>query len=151
MKRMLGLAIALITAVAVSAPAFAAENWPDSFSDYVANVRKTVKTIDMDGYVSTVRNPEGALLIDVREGYEYTAGHVPGPINVPRGLLEFQIWRKLGYPDKVDMNRKIIVQCRTGGRATLAAAALKAIGFTDVTAVIMDIEQWEKSGKPWEK
>jgi rhodanese-related sulfurtransferase len=151
MKRMLRFAIAVTSAVAGAAPASAAENWPDSFSVYLANVRKTVQTMDMDDYLSVVKKPDGALLIDVREDYEYKTGHVPGPINIPRGLLEFQIWRKMGYPDKVDMNRKIIVQCRTGGRATLATADLKAIGFTDVTAVIMNIEQWEKSGKPWER
>jgi rhodanese-related sulfurtransferase len=149
MIRRLHFAIAVISVLVAAAPSFAAENWPDSFSAYLANVRKTITTMSMDGYLSAVKNPDGALLIDVREDYEYKAGHVPGPINIPRGLLEFQIWRTLGYPEKVDMNRKIVVQCRTGGRATLAAADLKAIGFSDVTAVIMNIEEWEKSGKPW--
>jgi rhodanese-related sulfurtransferase len=149
MTHMLRFALAVIFAIAAATPALPAENWPDSFSAYLASVRKTIKTIDMDGYLSVVKNPDGALLIDVREDYEYKAGHIPGLINIPRGLLEFQIWRTMGYPDKVDMNRKIVVQCRTGGRATLAAADLKAIGFTDVTAVIMNIEQWERSGKPW--
>ena len=149
MTHMIRFAVAVIFATATATPAFPAENWPDSFSAYLASVRKTVKTMDTEGYLPVVKNPDGALLIDVREDYEYKAGHVPGPINIPRGLLEFQIWRTLGHPDRVDMNRKIIVQCRTGGRATLAAAALKAIGFTDVTAVITNIEEWEKSGKPW--
>jgi rhodanese-related sulfurtransferase len=49
------------------------------------------------------------------------------------------------------MNKKIFVQCRTGGRATLAAADLKKIGFKNVTAVIMDIQEWEKKGNPWTK
>lgn len=132
-------------------PASAAENWPDSFGAYVAQVRKTIKTTDMDGYLAVVKNPNGALLIDVREDSEYKAGHVPGSVNIPRGLLEFQIWKKLDYPKAVDMEKKIYVQCRTGGRATLAAADLKRIGFTNVTAVIMDIQDWEKKGNPIEK
>lgn len=144
-------AIVFVSVLIVAMPVLAAENWPDGFSDYVANVRKTIKTVDMDGYLATVRNPNGAMLIDVREDDEYKAGHVPGLISIPRGLLEFRIWRAMGYPDKLDVNRKIVVQCRTGGRATLAAASLKAIGFTDVTAVIMNIEEWEKKGHPWEK
>jgi rhodanese-related sulfurtransferase len=151
MLRRLCFSIAITVALVAAMPSFAAENWPDSFSAYLAKVRKTITTVGMDGYLSVVKNPDGALLIDVREDYEYKAGHVPGPINIPRGLLEFQIWRTLGYPDKVDMNRKIIVQCRTGARATLAAADLKAIGFADVTAVIMNIEDWEKNGRPWVK
>ena len=105
----------------------------------------------MDGYLAVVKNPNGALLIDVREDSEYKAGHVPGSVNIPRGLLEFQIWKKLDYPKAVDMEKKIYVQCRTGGRATLAAADLKRIGFTNVTAVIMEIQDWEKKGNPIEK
>jgi len=38
------------------------------------------------------------------------------------------------------MNRKIYVQCATGGRATLAAKQLKDIGFTNVTAVVMELQ-----------
>lgn len=132
-------------------PASTAESWPDSFGAYVVQVRKTIKTTDMDGYLAVVKNPNGALLIDVREDSEYKAGHVPGSVNIPRGLLEFQIWKKLDYPKAVDMEKTIYVQCRTGGRATLAAADLKRIGFTNVTAVIMDIQDWEKKGNPIEK
>ena len=30
-------------------------------------------------------------IIDVREYDEYAAGHLPGAINIPRGILEFKI------------------------------------------------------------
>jgi rhodanese-related sulfurtransferase len=151
MTRMFRFAIVLFSAFALSAAAFAAENWPDSFSEYVAQVRKTIKTTDMDGYLAVVKNPNGAVLLDVREDNEFKAGHAPGTVNIPRGLLEFQIWKQLGYPKAVDMGQKIYVQCRTGGRATLAAADLQKIGFTNVTAVIMEIEDWEKKGYPFVK
>lgn len=151
MNRMFRFAIVLVGAAIVSAPALAAENWPDSFGAYVAQVRKTIKTTDMDGYLAVVKNPNGAVLLDVREDNEYKAGHVPGTVFSPRGLLEFAIWKQLGYPKPVDMGQKIYVQCRTGGRATLAAADLQKIGFTNVTAVIMNIEDWEKKGNPYVK
>ncbi|MCF8476156.1 MAG: rhodanese-like domain-containing protein [Pseudolabrys sp.] len=151
MKSKLRFAVVFLAAFAVTAPAFAAENWPDSFGAYVSQIRKTIKTTDMDGYLAAVKNPNGAVLLDVREDAEYKAGHIPGTINIQRGLLEFQIWKALGYPKTVDMNKKIFVQCRTGGRATLATADLQKIGFKNVTAVIMDIAEWEKKGLPWEK
>jgi hypothetical protein len=47
----------------VCQPAFAAENWPDSVDQYVAQVRKTLVTTDMEGYLSAVKNPNGALLL----------------------------------------------------------------------------------------
>ncbi len=132
-------------------PGFAAENWPDSVDQYVAQVRKTIDTTEMDGYLAVVNNPNGALLVDVREETEFKAGHVPGTVNVSRGRLEFRIWKPLGYPGKVEMNRKIYVQCATGGRATLAAKQLKDIGFTNVTAVVMELADWQKKGHPFVK
>jgi rhodanese-related sulfurtransferase len=151
MGRMLRFAFILIVVVAVSAPAIAAENWPDSITNYVAKVRKTVQTTDMEGYLAAVKNPNGALLLDVRGEGEFKAGHVPGTVNIPRGLLEFRIWKQFGYPAKVDTNRKIYVQCATGGRATLATADLKKIGFKNAVAVIMNLQDWEKKGYPFEK
>ncbi|MEJ2436327.1 MAG: rhodanese-like domain-containing protein [Pseudolabrys sp.] len=148
MTRMLRIAAVALGAFILSAPTFAAKNWPDSVDQYIAQVRRTVKTTDMAGYLAVVKNPNGALLIDVRERYEYRAGHVPGTVNIPRGALEFKIWKQLGYPNKVDMNKKIYVQCLTGGRATLAAKQLQNIGFTNVVAVIMDLRDWAKQGHP---
>ena len=147
MNRTIRLFIALAALVALSAPALAAENWPDSVNNYVAQVRKTIKTTDMDGYLAVVKNSAGAILLDVREENEFKAGHVPGAINIPRGLLEsWQIWKSLGYPNKVDTNRKIYVQCVSGNRATLATRDLKNIGFTNATAVIMRHRRLGKEG-----
>ena len=143
----LWVAVAVLGAL-VFQPAFAAENWPDSVDQYVLRVRKTVDTTDMDGYLAAVRNPHGALLVDVRDPDEYRAGHVPGTINVSRGRLEQLIWRPLGYPAKVDLDRKIYIQCGSGFRATLAARQLKDIGFTNVTAVVMNLADWQKAGHP---
>lgn len=148
MIRGLRIAIVLLSALIISHPGFAAEDWPDSVDQYVAAVRKTIDTTDMDGYLAVVKNPNGALLLDVREGDEFKISHVPGTVNVPRGLLEFRIWKLLGYPGQVDTNRKIYVQCRTGGRATLATRQLKDIGFTNATAVIMEFAEWQKKGNP---
>jgi rhodanese-related sulfurtransferase len=49
------------------------------------------------------------------------------------------------------MNRKIYVQRASGGRATLAAKQLKDIGFTNVTAVVMELADWQKLGYPFAK
>ena len=151
MKRKMRFALVLLSALIVTAPAFAAENWPDSFGTYVTKVRKTVKTADLNAYLAAAKNPNGAVLIDVREPSEYAAGHVKGTINIPRGLLEFQIWKKMGYPKTVDMNTKIYLQCASGGRATLAAADMKKIGFKNAIAVIANTADFETKGFPWEK
>jgi rhodanese-related sulfurtransferase len=151
MKRGLKLAVIVFGAFVISTPSDAAENWPDSVDQYVAQVRKTIDTTDINGYLAVVSNPNGAFLLDVREETEFKTGHVPGAVNVSRGRLEFRIWKPLGYPDKVDMNREIYVQCATGGRATLAARQLRDLGFTNVTAVVMELAEWQKKGYPFVK
>jgi rhodanese-related sulfurtransferase len=155
MHRTLRFAIAFAGAIAVVAPALAqqpaAPAWPPIVSQHIAAVRKTIKTTDMAGYLKAVKNPNGAMLVDVREPNEYAGGHVPGAVNIPRGLLEFQIYKAMGYPNKVDTSRTIYVQCRTGGRATLATGDLKKIGFKQPVAVIMNWDDWVKAGNPVEK
>ncbi len=126
----------------------AAMAWPESVTQFIMRVRATIRTTDMAGYVAAVTASDGALLLDVREVAEFAAGHVPGAVNIPRGLLEFRIWAQLGYPAQTDMNRRIYVQCQTGGRATLAARQLQDIGFTNVVAVIMNFDEWRRQGHP---
>lgn len=153
MNRMLRFAVAFVGAFVVTAPALAQPEpvWPPIVTKYLASVRKQVKTTNMAEYLEAVKNPNGALLLDVREPAEFAAGHVPGAVNIPRGLLEFLIYQQLGYPKTVDTNKTIYVQCKTGGRATLATAALERIGFTHSIAVIMNWDDWVKAGNPVEK
>ena len=148
--RRLSLAIIVLTTLGISPPAFGQMSaaWPDSVNQHVMQIRETVKTTDMDGYLAAVKNPNGALLLDVREDEEFKAGHVPGAVNIPRGLLEFRIWKQLGFPSQVDTGRKIFVQCQTGGRATLATKQLQDVGFTNVVAVVMNFDDWQKNNNP---
>lgn len=57
-----------------------------------------------------------------------------GAVNLPRGLVEFGVWKLVGFPDKTDQGQKITVYCKTGGRAALATKTLRDLGFTSVTA-----------------
>jgi rhodanese-related sulfurtransferase len=151
MNRKLRFAIVFFAAFAITAPALAAPNWPPIVTKHFMAARKTVKTVGMKGYLAVVKDPKGAMILDVREPAEFAAGHVPGAVNIPRGVLEFKIYKQLGYPKKVDTSRKIYVQCQTGGRASLAAASLKKIGFKNPIAVVVNMGDWAKAGNPWVK
>lgn len=83
---------------------------------------------------------EGPVLIDVREPAEYATGHLAGAVNIPRGVLEFEIEAHPAVgcatdPALADRQRPIVVYCRTGGRSALAALSLQQLGFTDVRSV----------------
>jgi rhodanese-related sulfurtransferase len=144
----LRVAVPMIAAVAAAAPVFAASPWPDSVGAMVAKAAKDIPTVDRVGYLKVVQDPQGALILDVREPGEFATGHVPGAINIPRGVLEFAIWKVVGYPGNVDFHRTIYVQCQTGGRASLAAHALKSLGFKHPVIALVDFSLWEKIGNP---
>jgi rhodanese-related sulfurtransferase len=128
-----------------------AQGLPSDVTQNVDVAQKHVRTIGLDEYRTFVDNPGSALIVDVREPQEYAAGHVPGAINIPRGLIESQIWDHVGSPDKTDKERPIILQCQSGKRATLASQTLRELGFTHTTAVIMNLDDWKKSGNPFTK
>jgi rhodanese-related sulfurtransferase len=140
------MAAALVWPALAQAPA--APSFPPIVTEKVKEVRKSIKTIDMAGFRKVVDNPMGALVVDVREPNEYTAGHVPGAINVPRGLIEFQIWKHVGFPDKTDTAKQMYLYCATGGRCSFAAKSLQDLGFTNVVAVTMVLADWAKAGHP---
>ena len=85
----------------------------------------------------------GALLIDVREPDEFAAGHVPGAVNVPRGMLEFRI-----ADLQPDGNAPVLVYCKTSGRAALAAVALQEMGYLNVKSIAGGFDAWAAAGKP---
>lgn len=129
----------------------AGKMWPATVDKMVARVIKSVQTVDMATFRSVVDKKGYDLIVDVREPKEYAAGHVPGALSIPRGVLEFMIWSKVGFPEKTDTGKKIYIYCKTGGRASLATKSLTDLGFIDVTAVIMKIDEWSKAGHPIEK
>ena len=148
-KRISFVAAALLS-LAIAFPSLvAAQNYPDSVKQYVANTRKQIKTVGMPAFKAVYdAKLSSAVIVDVREPEEYAAGYVPGAVNVPRGLLEFTIWEHVGFPDKTDMNTKMTLYCATGGRCALATKSLQDLGFTNVTSADMRFDDWVKAGYP---
>jgi rhodanese-related sulfurtransferase len=146
----LHLAPILIAALTLT-PAVFAQTLPPAVAGKVQSAKKQIKTIGMEEYRKIVDHPAGTLIVDVREPQEFAAGHVPGAINIPRGVLEFKIWNQVGYPDDTRMDQPVVLQCQSGNRASLAAQSLVEMGFTHVSAVIMSLDDWQKASHPFEK
>ncbi len=141
----------VIGAVLSASPLALAQSVPPVVMEKVHAAKKQVKTIGMEEYRKVAESPGDALIVDVREPNEFAAGHVPGAINIPRGVLEFQIWKQVGFPANPDLGRNVILQCQSGNRASLAAQTLSDLGFTNTNAVVMSLDEWQKSGHPWTK
>ena len=126
-------------------------NWPPVVDEMLAAAKDSITMVDMKEFDKILESNAYDLIIDVREPYEFERGRVPGAINIPRGVIEFTIWEKVGFPDKTDLGKKIYLYCRTGTRTALAVATLKKLGFTDVYGVDMNFSKWRRFGYPTEK
>jgi rhodanese-related sulfurtransferase len=137
------------TAVAPAPQAAApAPTYPTSINQLVAKTKSEIKTVKMPEFKAAFDKQDVGLLIDVRNENEFEDGFVPGAVNVPRGLIEFRIWKLVGFPDKTDMSKKMTLYCATGGRCALATKTLQDLGFTNATSVDMKFEDWVKAGYP---
>ena len=152
MKPLILIPSLIVISAAWSIPvAVVAQNVPPVATQNIAPAQKHVKVIGMEDYRKLVEHPGSALIIDVREPDEFAAGHIPGAINIPRGMIDAQIWNHVGGPDKADKQRPIVLQCQAGRRASLAAQSLEQLGFTHATAVMMNLDDWQKAGHPFVK
>ena len=88
---------------------------------------------------------EADVLLDVRESDEYAAGHLPGAIHISRGLLEFKL---SGMPELSSRDLKIVLYCKTSGRAALAACTLHDMGYLQVKSLAGGFDAWVGAGKP---
>lgn len=109
--------------------------------DLVAAARARVTEIAPAAASAALLDAE--LVLDVREPDEYATGHLPGAVNIPRGLLEFKL---SGTPAYERRDLKIVLYCKTGGRAALAACALHEMGYVSVQSVAGGIDAWVAQG-----
>lgn len=84
------------------------------------------------------------LLLDVRDADEYRQSHIPGAVNISRGLLEFKFSNDPGLENR---NMKIVLYCKTSGRAALSAQALKEMGYRNVQSISGGFDAWQEAGK----
>jgi rhodanese-related sulfurtransferase len=110
---------------------------PLNASDLVARARQSIREASP---ADIQQRLAGAAVIDVREPQEYATGHLPGAVNIPRGMLEFEISTNphvggVTDPALADRSRHIVLYCLTGGRAALAAAALQELGYSNVESI----------------
>lgn len=80
-------------------------------------------------------------LIDVREPNEWAEGHIKGAILNPLSTFN---------PDALPRDhRRVVMQCRSGGRTQKALALAQAAGRTDVRAHYRgSMNEWLAKGEP---
>lgn len=114
-----------------------------SAHDLVAQARSKIREVNVEDAPAVIANAE--VLVDVREPDEYRAAHLEGALNIPRGLLEF----KLGtMPELAAPDTRIVLYCKTSGRAALSAVSLQEMGYRAVCSIAGGFDAWVAAGLP---
>jgi rhodanese-related sulfurtransferase len=88
-------------------------------------------------------NREDAVVIDVRETGEWSAGHIPNARHIALGQLD----KRVGELEKLK-NKPVIVCCASGNRSSSACGSLKKAGFERVFNLSGGIRAWSDAGLP---
>lgn len=113
-----------------------------SAHDLVAFAKTAIREISLQEAEVAIQQAD--VLIDVREADEYAAGHLPGAVLLPRGLLEFKL---SGTPTLASRDLKVVLYCKTSGRAALAAQTMHSMGYLNVQSIAGGFDAWVAAGK----
>jgi rhodanese-related sulfurtransferase len=97
-----------------------------------------MREVDLATFAAAQR--DGAVVIDVREPFEYVTDHVPGAQLIPMGELPS---RRAHLPP----GAPVYVICASGNRS-LAAAAFLARAGVDAWSVAGGTAGWVRAGHP---
>lgn len=111
--------------------------------DLVTAAKAHVTEVPLDAAEAAIRDAD--VLIDVREESEFAAGHLPGAIHASRGMLEFKL---SSNPALQSRDLKVVLYCKTSGRAALAAHAMHDMGYLNVQSLAGGFDAWKAAGKP---
>ncbi len=93
--------------------------------------------------ITLLINRGKTTILDVRDAKEFAEGHLPEAKNIPLAELD----KRISELDKFK-SRSLIVVCKSGARASAAAAKLAKAGFADVVNLDGGIAAWQKAGLP---
>jgi adenylyltransferase/sulfurtransferase len=117
-----------------------------SISDEAAEAAKdsTISVVQLKEMLDRrAAGEEDFVLIDVREPGEYEIVKIPGSILIPKGeILDGSALSKL------PSDKRIVLQCKVGGRSAEALAAVKAAGYSNAVHVGGGVLAWVNQIEP---
>ena len=120
----------------------------DSADAMIDDLKTDLKSISVDDLKLKLDDLDAYIfLIDVREPDEHNFGYIPSSLNIPAGLVIFNIGNDAFWESemmyKPELSDEIIVYCKKGKRSVLAASLLKQIGYKKVTYLEGGWKKWE--------
>lgn len=113
------------------AGAFAGDESPTSISAQALSERQS-------------QAASAAFVLDVRSPEEYATGHVPGAVNIPFDQVA-------GRLAEIPKDQDLVLYCRSGRRARIAADVLLANGYAAPSLLEGDMAAWQRADLPVER
>ena len=114
-----------------------------TYRELLQQIRAEIDEVDASGARELLESAEPPLLVDVREQDEWSEGHLPGAVHVPRGNLESRVERVA--PDR---SQPVILYCQAGNRSVFAAKTLEELGYENVVSLAGGYTDWKRNGFP---
>lgn len=92
-----------------------------------------------------IRAGTAPLVLDVRTPEEFSAGHIPGAVNIPYDQLESRLAELPAEPDT-----EIVVHCKSGRRAGIAEETLSRAGYKNLKDLEGHWQAWSAANLPVE-
>ena len=107
------------------APTFSTAKDIVNYAGYVGSnlLNNVYRQVNVDQVRTLVE--KGEFIVDVREPYEYSKGHITKAINIPLSMLRDRL-------DEIPKDRPVYLHCRTGQRSYNAVMALQNLGYQNV-------------------
>lgn len=121
----------------------------DNIHGYIPSVQTWLDTggqlekasvISIDEFKSLYQD-NGTQVIDLRGATEYQSGHIKGADHVFLGTI-------LNNLDKVSKEKKVVIHCQGGDRATIGYSLLAQKGYHNVLNFSGSINKWIEEGNP---
>jgi rhodanese-related sulfurtransferase len=114
-------------------------------ADAPAKTADGVAVVSREQVLQLLDSDDGPVVIDVRSREEYRSGHLPAAINVPYDLIGERADDLRQFDE-----RGIVLYCRTGRRAGIAARTLQEAGFENLMDLDGHMVEWVNAELPLE-
>ena len=85
-------------------------------------------------------------VVDVRSGFEFRSGHIPGAVHAPTWKILF---RMVNLPK--DKTSQLVLTCEHGPRARMAQGLLGRLGYRNTLLLEGHMAGWRHAGFKTEK
>lgn len=137
-KRLELIVFVFVTAFLMGCNSPVPEKTYEDVKSLTDDIRKNITFISQKDFYEKLKSDEKFNLLDCREEEEYNAACIPGAINIPRGIVEFNIGHtipKRQWP--------LYVYSDSEEKSILVANSLKLIKYSSVIVIQGNWEQWK--------